>query len=236
MIKKKKIILSKDMAPRIVAGRFRNAALKFYKTESRSGIRAVTRRAREMIFSWLSSRLMKKNSLNSGSVSFAQLNTVDCFAGFGSYGFEAISRGAKHCLFIENNPIQQQLIMETAQKFQLHNDEMELWTGMLPESMVAMPYGHKTDILFIAPPYAKIPLGEQVLRQWTQCTDHSFAIFEAMKTYDFPEKVGLWFLIEERRCGLAKVGFYCTNEEEKNNKMFFTEREGAETDLDTEIE
>ena len=245
--KKRKTIvkfLNNDIAPRIITGKFKNAALCFYKTDAKSGVRAVTKRAREMVFSWLCTRLMKKNTVEihaistasqpSGSTIFEGFNVVDCFAGFGSYGFEALSRGADHCLFIEKDSLQQKFILETAKRFNIGNDFMDVWTGSLPQSLNYMPYAKQAHVLFIAPPYAQVEIGEAVLERWPTAAyaEKSYAIFEGHKTYDFPEEINNnWFLMESRKCGLAKIGFYCTDITERKEKRVYNPNENTDDEV-----
>lgn len=54
--------------------------------------RPITDRVKEALFN----RLMSLNQLGAG-------NVLDIFAGTGSMGIEALSRGADHCTFIERN-------------------------------------------------------------------------------------------------------------------------------------
>ncbi|MDQ4086628.1 MAG: RsmD family RNA methyltransferase, partial [Pseudomonadota bacterium] len=55
--------------------------------------RPTSDRAREGLFSMLQSRVGN----------FEGLNVADLFAGTGSLGLEALSRGAAHCTFVETN-------------------------------------------------------------------------------------------------------------------------------------
>ena len=72
---------------RIVAGRFRGLKIPFKASKY---IRPTTNRTKETIFSWLTNDI--KNS-----------RCLDMFAGTGSLGLEAISRGASFVYFAEKN-------------------------------------------------------------------------------------------------------------------------------------
>ncbi|WP_211660357.1 RsmD family RNA methyltransferase, partial [Pedobacter nototheniae] len=54
------------------------------------GLRPTPDRLRETLFNWLMADLF-------------EASVLDCCAGSGVLGFEAISRGAAHCTFIEAN-------------------------------------------------------------------------------------------------------------------------------------
>lgn len=75
---------------RIVAGEWRGRKLAAPKGEA---TRPTADRARETLFNMLTSRLG----------SFEGLRAADLFAGSGALGLEALSRGAAHCLFVEQD-------------------------------------------------------------------------------------------------------------------------------------
>lgn len=75
---------------RIIAGEWRGRKLAAPKGD---GTRPTADRARETLFAMLTSRLGD----------FSGLQVVDLFAGSGALGLEAISRGAAHCLFVEQD-------------------------------------------------------------------------------------------------------------------------------------
>lgn len=75
---------------RIVAGAWRGRKLTAPKGEA---TRPTADRMRETLFSMLTSRLG----------SFEGLQVADLFAGSGALGLEALSRGAAHCLFVEQD-------------------------------------------------------------------------------------------------------------------------------------
>jgi 16S rRNA (guanine966-N2)-methyltransferase len=72
---------------RIIAGKWRSRLLKFTATE---GLRPTGSRIRETLFNWL-------------APSIEGARCLDLFAGSGALCFEALSRGAKHCIALENN-------------------------------------------------------------------------------------------------------------------------------------
>ncbi len=75
---------------RIIAGRWRGRPLLAPPGDS---TRPTADRVREALFSMLASRLG----------SFEGLEVADLFAGSGALGLEALSRGAAHCVFVEND-------------------------------------------------------------------------------------------------------------------------------------
>lgn len=76
---------------RIVAGEWRGRKLA---TPEGDTTRPTADRTRETLFSMLASRLG----------TFEGLKVADLFAGSGALGLEALSRGAAHCLFVDQDP------------------------------------------------------------------------------------------------------------------------------------
>lgn len=75
---------------RVIAGEWRGRKLTAPKGDA---TRPTADRTRETLFSMLTSRLGD----------FADLRVADLFAGSGALGIEALSRGAAHCLFVEQD-------------------------------------------------------------------------------------------------------------------------------------
>ena len=75
---------------RVIAGEWRGRKLIAPKGDA---TRPTADRTRETLFSMLNSRLG----------SFEELRVADLFAGSGALGLEALSRGAAHCLFVEQD-------------------------------------------------------------------------------------------------------------------------------------
>lgn len=73
---------------KIIGGEHRSRILDVVDVE---GLRPTSSRMRETLFNWL--QLPVQNA-----------TVLDLFAGSGALGIEALSRGAKHATFIENNP------------------------------------------------------------------------------------------------------------------------------------
>jgi len=75
---------------RVISGEWRGRKLLAPKGDA---TRPTADRTRETLFSMLASRLG----------SFEGLHVADLFAGSGALGIEALSRGAEHCLFAEQD-------------------------------------------------------------------------------------------------------------------------------------
>ena len=83
--------LDERLDMRIIAGNWRGRKIVAPKGET---TRPTADRTRERLFSMLTSRLGD----------FEDLQILDLFSGSGALGLEALSRGAAHCTFVEQDP------------------------------------------------------------------------------------------------------------------------------------
>jgi len=120
---------------RIIAGRFRGRPLQ---TPAGSATRPTADRVREALFSMLASRLG----------TFEGLRVADLYAGSGALGLEAVSRGAVHASFVENDPKAQVAIRANAAKLGTDN------TRVIGGSALSLPRCDPFDLIFADPPYA----------------------------------------------------------------------------------
>lgn len=117
---------------RVIAGEFRSRVLK---TLPGMDVRPTPDRLREALFSILAPRLK-------GAV------FLDAYAGTGSVGIEALSRGASRAVFIEKNRTAMLVIRENLRSLGIE-DRAEVAFGRTAQ-LVAR---HKADIVFLDPPY-----------------------------------------------------------------------------------
>ncbi len=81
--------------------------------------------------------------------SFADLRVADLFAGSGALGLEALSRGAAHCLFVEQDRAALDAIRSNIATFEAR-DRSSLETGSVMQlRAVRDPY----DVILLDPPY-----------------------------------------------------------------------------------
>jgi len=74
---------------------------------------------------------------------------LDIFAGSGALGLEAISRGAKSCIFIEKNP---RFLFENIKYFSCNDKKIQIIIGDFRLGLRRLK-GKEFDIIFIDPPY-----------------------------------------------------------------------------------
>ena len=119
---------------RIVAGQWRGRPLVAPKGDA---TRPTADRTRETLFSMLLSRIG----------SFEGLTVGDFFAGSGALGFEALSRGAASCIFVEQDRAAIDAILANGDKLGLRPDIRQ-------SSVLSLgPAQKPLDLIFMDPPY-----------------------------------------------------------------------------------
>jgi len=134
---------------RIVSGKYKGKALSAPKDSS---IRPTSDKVRESVFNILA------HGIEDFDIDGARV--LDLFAGTGALGLEALSRGAKYCLFIENAAPARGIIRANVEAMNL-TGVTRIWrrdAGGLGPAGNMEPF----DLVFCDPPYDK-GLGEKAL-------------------------------------------------------------------------
>lgn len=134
---------------RVVGGRLRGRTLTAPKNHD---VRPTSDRVRESLFNILEHR--------TGGPSLDGARVIDLFSGTGAIGIEALSRGAKFCLFVEQAPESRALIRANVEAFALTGVSKIFRrdaTDLGPIGTMA-PF----DFAFLDPPYGQA-LGESAL-------------------------------------------------------------------------
>lgn len=121
---------------RIIGGRWRGRKLPFNAAQ---GLRPTGDRIRETLFNWLANEL-------------PDARCADLFSGSGALGLEALSRGAIHCDFVENNAASLAQIRR-----HLHTLDSEAQGTCHASSaldLLTRATAGPWDVVFIDPPFA----------------------------------------------------------------------------------
>jgi len=129
---------------RVVAGKFRGARLFALKGNS---TRPTTDLVKESLFNVIQGY-------------FPCENVLDLFAGSGALGFEALSRGAEHCVFVENNRAAIDVIRKNAAHLKLATSNFEIKQQDFAVYIKSLK--EKFDVIFLDPPYNKDYLSKAV--------------------------------------------------------------------------
>jgi 16S rRNA (guanine966-N2)-methyltransferase len=142
----------------------------------------------------------------------ADKTVADLFAGVGSLGLEALSRGAAFVTFVEQNPKIVLILKKNIEK-----------AGFVEQSKVVVADAFKVtlpiyaehphyDLIFVDPPYADSvqtdvgsPLGLLLTRLSEQITTGGFVIVRAKKETSLLQSYGPLKIIERRQWGTMAV-------------------------------
>jgi 16S rRNA (guanine966-N2)-methyltransferase len=119
---------------RIVAGSLRGSRLS---VPDLHGLRPTPDRVRETLFNWLAPVI-------------AGARCLDLYAGTGALGFEALSRGAGECVFVERDRALCKLLQDNLTRLRVANARV---ANDDAAGFLAAP-GQAFDLVFLDPPFA----------------------------------------------------------------------------------
>ncbi|MCX7747106.1 MAG: 16S rRNA (guanine(966)-N(2))-methyltransferase RsmD [Clostridia bacterium] len=140
----------------------------------------------------------------------AEAEVLDLFAGSGSLGIEALSRGAALCVFVDKRSeclaiIKENLVhtkmIERART--LSGDAMEVLRRLSGE-------GSRFDIIFLDPPYRKNLIEEalNIIEKNDIMKPGGIVVAERDKEDKIPESVGAVRLVRDQQYGDTVLSFY----------------------------
>lgn len=157
---------------RVIAGQYRGRSLKTLKGDA---TRPTTDRVKEALMSSVRSHY--------GDLEGARV--LDAFAGSGSLGIEALSRGASFVLFADQARPAQAVIQGNVKSLNINHDAWSLYRGdtfSLPRTLQSSPF----DLVFLDPPYAFD--AEDVIRFIDELDQFHLITQNALIIYEFARK------------------------------------------------
>lgn len=132
------------------------------------------------------------------------LTVLDAFAGSGALGFEAVSRGARSVVLLDNDRAAQQAIAQNIRQLGLQ-DKVKL-TSVSAGTWFTTNPSARFDLVLCDPPYDDQQLA--VIARLAQLVERGgLLILSWPGGQDLPELTNLE-LIESRQYGDAQLGFY----------------------------
>jgi len=176
---------------RIIGGKFRHRQIKFYPY---SGLRPTANRTRESLFNWL------QGDINGASV-------LDLFSGSGALGFEALSRGAREVVMVENQWAVYKCLNSNIQALNAPA------IRVINEDAISYLGGgeiQKFDIIFLDPPFNQGLIGKccQLIHQHGWINPNSLIYLEAERQLDPLPIPNSWKIL--RSNSTNEVGYYLT--------------------------
>ncbi len=131
---------------------------------------------------------------------------LDLFAGTGQLGIEALSRGARECVFVDARKDAVALIRDNLKVCDL-TDKARVHQG---DAMAYLKSGEKFDIIFLDPPYASGLLEKSLfaVTEFDICREHGIIVAESDAQTVLPEVSAPYTLYREYRYGKIKLTVY----------------------------
>jgi len=174
---------------RIIAGTHRGRKLPVLMAE---GLRPTTDRVKETVFNWLMPYIQDSICL-------------DCFAGSGGLGFEALSRGASQVDFIELNKAAAQQLKENQKLLKASN------ISIINSDAVSYlkKNTQKFDVVFLDPPFRKgfIEQTAQLLNE-NSLADNALIYIEMESEQNTQQLPSNWQLLKEKIAGQVIYRLY----------------------------
>jgi len=186
---------------RIVAGKFRSRRLQGPRGDA---LRPTSDRLRETLFDIL--QPVVEDSF-----------FVDVFAGTGAVGLEALSRGARRVVFIENHRAALGLIRANLAALGVDSGAEVLALDAARGIELLASRGEPADLIFLDPPYA---LGQEyerivkLLGRTLLVAPHTPVILERSRKLALPERFGRLGRVRVVEQGDAALDFYLRQRKE----------------------
>lgn len=176
---------------RIVAGEFKGRRIEM---PVNNDIRPTSEKVKEALF-----------SIITGNVPDAVC--VDLFAGTGSLGLEAISRGASKCYFGDNSRSSIELVRRNVEYCRAE-DRSVICFGSYEK--VLNKISEPVDIFFLDPPYKKGLYEDciQIISELELLSEEGIIVTEHDTRDEFPEEIAGFIKLKERSYGSKTITIY----------------------------
>ena len=169
---------------RITSGEWKNRNLEVPDID---GLRPTSERVRETLFNWLMPSIHKSVCL-------------DLFAGSGSLGFEALSRGAKHCTFVEKSKLAFSQIKTTRTSLNAVNSEVHNCDAI---DFLSSDHNHNFNLVFLDPPFSDDYLISSIesIHEYQLVSSGGYIYIEFNKNNDLSDLPDNWSVIRKKIYG-----------------------------------
>jgi 16S rRNA (guanine966-N2)-methyltransferase len=184
---------------RVIAGKARRINLKTIQGQD---TRPTTDRIKETLFNMLQAEV-------------CDCSFLDLFSGSGAIGIEALSRGADHAVFVENNRQAVICIQENLMNTKL-KEQGKVMAGDVLTCLRQLEGRESFDIIFMDPPYGK-ELERQVLEYLKDSSlvhQDTLIIIEADLSTDFAYLEDYGFPVVKRKKYKTNMHMFVKKEEE----------------------
>jgi len=176
---------------RLIAGKWRSKRLQLHPNAQ---LRPTSDRVRETLFNWLTADIVGSRCL-------------DLFAGSGALGFEALSRGAAYCDFVETDKQTAKQIQENFKLLELSAKHGAISTNSANEflnNLQKQDSFEAYDIVFLDPPFRKNLIELMLPKLYKSLATDTLIYIEIEKESILPELPDNWSVIREKTAGQVR--------------------------------
>ena len=184
MAKRRKTDKSQPGRLRIVAGKWRSRLLDIADVP---GLRPTSQRIRETVFNWLAPRLRGARCL-------------DLFAGTGALGLEALSRGARSIVFVEQSRRAAAMLRDNIATLDATSASVRHMDGI---DYVRNAHDGPFDIVFLDPPFDANMLSDvcRLLAEKELLAEEGRVYLEQERSQAEPELPERWQVLKNKTAG-----------------------------------
>ncbi|NJL59675.1 MAG: 16S rRNA (guanine(966)-N(2))-methyltransferase RsmD [Desulfobacteraceae bacterium] len=182
---------------RIISGQWRGKTLRSVKGMA---TRPTSDRVRESLFNILSLRIR-------------DANVLDLFAGTGALGIEALSRGAKSAVFVDESKEALSVIRKNLEDCRLQNNARVIRWNIALNLNCLKAYEKKFDLVFMDPPYHSGLIAPALTHLTAEncLADSACIVIEHDISETISEAICDFYLADQRKYGRTFVSFLNTD-------------------------
>jgi len=192
--------LTKYFKTKIIAGRFKGRFIEIPNIDTTRSSKAILK---ESLFNTLQFDIIDKNF-------------IEVFAGSGSIGLEALSRGAKSCYFIEKNRVAFNSLerniknLDSNRCYAIFGDSFEKFDTILN----ILKGSREKSYFYFDPPFSIRNGMEDIYNRTISLIDKidrdscEMVIIEHMTKLDMPEYIGEFNRVKQKKFGRSSLTYY----------------------------
>lgn len=167
---------------------------KYRKIEVPETTRPTTEKVREAVFSMLIGRV-------------EGATVLDLFAGSGSLGLEALSRGAEHCVFNEGDRKNYKILKNNVENCNAE-DISSIYNNDFRKALVLA--NREFNIIFVDPPYREGYYGEvfELIEEYGLLADDGVVVVEHLNDNQLSDNMGSFVKTKVKRYGTIAIDFF----------------------------
>lgn len=163
--------------------------------------------------------MIKEALFNVWGAKVQEAQVLDLFAGSGSVGIEALSRGAQKVIFVDNDNTAVKIIRENLNHCQFQNG-FEIYRSDIFQAIKRLKnHNLQFDLIYIDPPFSQETIFEPVMDAVSQAdilADEGLIVIRTPRQKDMPSFHPL-LRYRHKVYGESSLHYYCSCEEEPRN-------------------